>query len=347
MRLVRIVVDSAVEVPVALELFGDAKGIVGAAEVGRLVAIVARFHFRPHGPEPSPAGHFVGQNEPVRENTTFYAQKRQNIFRESTYVTFIALPSDMKVSCSSLSFSPQISTGGSSSLFQTRTAAAAHPRAVNVNKCNKTSPKKKKKKQKENSLSCSPSMENDSKWRRMRWSLADWTCHEQLRRPELRSYLSGHLGLVNTPLAAPGTLRLLPQSAQKRRENEKKKAKTSTRSSVVIDGREGRKEGRKRGVARGASLFRRQGNWALSLSLTSIDRDVLVEHVPGLEAVKDAFFVRVQDNLRKSRDSVAALAPIAGQAKKNKTKGKKKWSKTFKPIVPGSDSTGPGNASPQ
>ena len=76
-RLVRIVVDSAVEVPVALELFGDAKGIVGAAEVGRLVAIVARFHFRPHGPEPSPAGHFVGQNEPVRENTTFYAQKTE------------------------------------------------------------------------------------------------------------------------------------------------------------------------------------------------------------------------------------------------------------------------------
>ena len=77
-RLVRIVVDSAVEVPVALELFGDAKGIVGAAEVGRLVAIVARFHFRPHGPEPSPAGHFVGQNEPVRENTTFYAQHRRD-----------------------------------------------------------------------------------------------------------------------------------------------------------------------------------------------------------------------------------------------------------------------------
>ena len=107
-----------------------------------------------------------------------------------------------------------------------------------------------------------------------------------------------------------------------------------------------RKEGRKeaRGCTRGE--FVSPPGKLSSLSLTSIDRDVLVEHVPGLEAVKDAFFVRVQDNLRKSRDSVAALAPIAGQAKKQ-NKRKKKWSKTFKPIVPGSDSTGPGNASPQ
>ena len=48
----------------------------------------------------------------------------------ATYVILIQLPCERCCSSSSLSFSPQISTGGSSGAFQIRTVAAEHPRAV-------------------------------------------------------------------------------------------------------------------------------------------------------------------------------------------------------------------------
>lgn len=49
--------------------------------------------------------------------------------QKSIYVILIALLSDMKISFSTWSFSPQISTGGSSSFFHTRTTTTIHPRA--------------------------------------------------------------------------------------------------------------------------------------------------------------------------------------------------------------------------
>lgn len=50
---------------------------------------------------------------------------------KSYYVIIMELLSERNISCSSLlSFSPQISTGGSSIRFQTRTAVIAQPLAV-------------------------------------------------------------------------------------------------------------------------------------------------------------------------------------------------------------------------
>ena len=48
----------------------------------------------------------------------------------------ILLPSERCCSCSSLRFSPQISSGGSSGFFHIRRVARPHPRAVNFNRCN-------------------------------------------------------------------------------------------------------------------------------------------------------------------------------------------------------------------
>ena len=57
-----------------------------------------------------------------------------------------------------------------------------------------------------------PSMEKDCRCRRILWSGRDWISQWQLCGPELRSYLSGHRGLVKTPLDDPGAVRLAPQS---------------------------------------------------------------------------------------------------------------------------------------
>jgi hypothetical protein len=67
---VGIVVKSAIGISVAFQLFGYAKGIVGAAKVlPAFVAVVAAdqsrsFHFRPHGPEASTARHFIRRCKP-------------------------------------------------------------------------------------------------------------------------------------------------------------------------------------------------------------------------------------------------------------------------------------------
>ena len=183
----------------------------------------------------------------------------------ATYVILIQLPCERCCSSSSLSFSPQISTGGSSGAFQIRTVAAEHPRAVwiqfslehqfilsnlwiqfsvsgsfleahpgswldyaaageyfNLNKLQFHSFRQKfelvslqsfwRAGQKRHLHSGSPSMEKDWKWSRIRCPEVVWMFQWQLWGPEMRSYFSGHLGLVKTPLGDPGIVKLLPQS---------------------------------------------------------------------------------------------------------------------------------------
>lgn len=71
-RLVGVVVESAIQIAVALQLFGYAVRVVGAAEVHAFVAVVVdsgqhrrRLDLRPDGAEASTAGHFIGRREPV------------------------------------------------------------------------------------------------------------------------------------------------------------------------------------------------------------------------------------------------------------------------------------------
>lgn len=134
-RLVGIVVKSAIEISVTFQLFADAKGTVSATEVQTVIAIIpaAQFDLCPNGPESSTTSHFISRCKPVNHFTKIISDIFQNPLKLSFhYVTFMALPSERNISCSCLSFSPQISTGGSSSRFQTRTAAAAHPRAGQI-----------------------------------------------------------------------------------------------------------------------------------------------------------------------------------------------------------------------
>ena len=67
MSLVRVVVDAAVEVSVALEMLGDAKRVVDTAEVMRLIALARRLYFSPDGSEATSTGQFVGRSKPDDE----------------------------------------------------------------------------------------------------------------------------------------------------------------------------------------------------------------------------------------------------------------------------------------
>lgn len=69
-RLVGIVVESAIEIAIAFQLFADAKGTVGAAEVKTVIAVITarqsrQFHLCPNSSESSATGHFVSRREPV------------------------------------------------------------------------------------------------------------------------------------------------------------------------------------------------------------------------------------------------------------------------------------------
>lgn len=72
--LVGIVVDSAIQVSIALQLLGYTEGAVGAAEVDTIVAIVGAhrqtryFDFRPDSSETFAASHFIRRCEPVQKN---------------------------------------------------------------------------------------------------------------------------------------------------------------------------------------------------------------------------------------------------------------------------------------
>ena len=76
---VGIVVESAIWISVTFQLFGYAKGIVGATEVlpARFIAIVAanqgrNFNFRPHSPEASPSSYFIGRSKPDIFNLKYF-----------------------------------------------------------------------------------------------------------------------------------------------------------------------------------------------------------------------------------------------------------------------------------
>lgn len=70
MGLVGVVVRSAVERAVALELAPNAQRAVGTAEIEILVAIAGAnrtLHLGPNGAETAPARHFIRRREPDRE----------------------------------------------------------------------------------------------------------------------------------------------------------------------------------------------------------------------------------------------------------------------------------------
>ena len=64
--LVRVVVEPAIEIPVALEMLSDAKRIISASKVGRFVAVPNRLHFRPNGPESTSSGNFIRRRKPFK-----------------------------------------------------------------------------------------------------------------------------------------------------------------------------------------------------------------------------------------------------------------------------------------